>query len=191
MIFYLFRFLPFNVYRIKWKTNESVETTEIRVEVESEPKRQPQKPQQQQQQQSQSQSQQQNQEPIEAEYSSDDDIASPELDLHDADQSEKKPSFALDDELLSEEDEEEDEEEVSSEGNDYDSESSVDDSALLKRLEEKYGKLPQRSNSDVDDDDNDNDDEDIDPTWTSTLLEKIQLNRQKYETNPIISNRQT
>lgn len=130
---------------MKNKTNEwIVKATEIPVEHESSEQKRPLLQQQ----------------PLEAEYSSDDDIASPELDLHDNDQCENK----LDDEdgLLSEEDEEADEEEVSSEGHDYDSESSVDDSDLLKRLEEKYGKLPQRNDDDVDvDDDDDNDD------WTS------------------------
>lgn len=69
----------------------------------------------------------------------------------------------VDEELVSEEEEEE---LVSSEGHDYDSESSdVDDSDLLKRLDEKYGKLPPPS--DEDDPDYDVEDEDIDPTWTS------------------------
>lgn len=72
----------------------------------------------------------------------------------------------LDEELYSDEEEEEEEEEISSERNDYDSESSVDDSDLLKRLDEKYGKLPPAS--DEDDANYDVDDEDIDPTWTST-----------------------
>lgn len=113
--------------------------------------------------------QQQQQQPTETEYSSEDDVATPELDLHD--KSDKRQGFALDNEVLSEEDEEEDEEEVvSSEGNDYDTESSVDDTDLLKRLDEKYGKLPQRCDADeVDDNDvyGEDDDEDIDPTWTS------------------------
>lgn len=69
---------------------------------------------------------------------------------------------AIDEELLSEEEEEE---EISSEGQDYDSESSVDDSDLLKRLDEKYGRLPVTK--DDDDHDYDIEDEDIDPTWTS------------------------
>lgn len=59
------------------------------------------------------------------------------------------------------------EEEMSSEDiysdeeiNDYESSvtSDIDDSDLLKRLDEKYGKLPQQS---------DTDDIDNDPTWTS------------------------
>lgn len=136
-----------------------VRTTEIQVEHESTEQRLPLH------QQKQPQPQPQPQQPLEAEYSSDDDIASPELDLNDHDQSDKKQGgFAMDDdELLSEEDEEEqDEEEASSEGQDYDTESSVDDSDLLKRLEEKYGKLPQRSNANEDDDDDDNGE------WTST-----------------------
>lgn len=102
----------------------------------------------------------------------------PELDLND--NTEHKPN----EELLSEE--EEDQDEISSEGNDYDSESSVDDSDLLKRLDEKYGKLPHHSDEeddepdyDVDvDGDRDEDDEDIDPTWTSTYLTcEIQFNK--------------
>lgn len=126
--------------------------------------------------------------PIEAEYSSDDDVASPELDL------EKKTELD-DDELLSEEDEEEEE---SSEGNDYDTESSVDDSDLLKRLEEKYGKLPQphrsdaKDNDDVDDDDDDNDGY---GQWTSTYSLKNTINQSiekkksnKTKTNPNIPN---
>lgn len=39
--------------------------------------------------------------------------------------------------------------------------SDVDDSDLLKRLDEKYGKLPAHSDDDI---------EDIDPTWTSNLI---------------------
>lgn len=64
-----------------------------------------------------------------------------------------------------------------SEDEEYDEENSdVDDTDLLKRLEEKYGKLPSTKTKadndvDLDDDDYDNDDEaeddDIDPTWTS------------------------
>lgn len=81
-------------------------------------------------------------------------------------------SEGMDEELLSEgeaigeEVEEEDEAEISSEGQDYDSESSVDDSDLLKRLEQKYGRLPER-NDDEDHDYDIEDDLDIDPTWTS------------------------
>lgn len=84
----------------------------------------------------------------------------------------------IDEELLSgagseeieEEEEETEEEEHSSESQNYDSESSVDDSDLLKRLDEKYGKLPAHSDEDEpeSDDIEDDDDEDIDPTWTST-----------------------
>ncbi|XP_031625647.1 aspartyl/asparaginyl beta-hydroxylase isoform X3 [Contarinia nasturtii] len=67
----------------------------------------------------------------------------------------------VDEELISEE-----EELISSEGHDYDSESSdVDDSDLLKRLDEKYGKLPPPS--DEDDPEDGVEDEDIDPTWTN------------------------
>lgn len=62
------------------------------------------------------------------------------------------------------------EEESLSEENDYDSESSVDDSDLLKRLDEKYGKLPETT---YDPDDQDLDDEDIDPTWTSIYPNSI------------------
>lgn len=54
----------------------------------------------------------------------------------------------------------EEEEEIYSddEENQYDTESSdIDDSELLKRLDAKYGKLPQHD-----------DEDDIDPTWTST-----------------------
>lgn len=59
-----------------------------------------------------------------------------------------------------------------SEDEEYDEEASdVDDSDLLKRLEEKYGKLPSTQPPDDDDYDNDDeadaDDDDIDPTWTS------------------------
>lgn len=103
--------------------------------------------------------------PVEIEYSDEEEIDSAGLiSKNTVDQK----SVELDDELLSEEieEEEDDEEEISSEGQDYDSESSVDDSDLLKRLDEKYGRLPAHSDnepeSDVDDD------EDIDPTWTST-----------------------
>lgn len=57
----------------------------------------------------------------------------------------------------------EEEELISSDGHDYDTESSdFDDSDLLKRLDAKYGKLPPVNDND------DIDDEDIDPTWTST-----------------------
>lgn len=72
--------------------------------------------------------------------------------------------------MYSDEEEELEDEEISSEGNDYDSESSVDDSDLLKRLDEKYGKLPPASDEDdaAAAADYDVDDEDIDPTWTST-----------------------
>lgn len=53
-----------------------------------------------------------------------------------------------------------------SEENEYDDDvSDVDDSDLLKRLEEKYGKLPPTS-AQIEDDDIE-DDDDIDPTWTS------------------------
>lgn len=61
-----------------------------------------------------------------------------------------------------------------SEENEYDDDddiSEVDDSDLLKRLEEKYGKLPATSvpaDEDIEDDDvDDGDEDDIDPTWTS------------------------
>lgn len=131
------------------------------------------------------------QQTVEAEYSSDDDIASPELELIDNDQPEsnKAQDFALDDggeELLSEEDEiEEEEEAASSEGHDYDSESSVDDSDLLKRLEEKYGKLPHRDDDDVyDEDDDDNDD------WTSIYLAWLNFTH-TYTKNQNQSNQQT
>lgn len=104
--------------------------------------------------------------PVEIEYSDEEEIESTGHTLKNTDD---QKSIELDDELLSEEieeEEEDDEEEISSEGQDYDSESSVDDSDLLKRLDEKYGRLPAHSDnepeSDVDDD------EDIDPTWTST-----------------------
>lgn len=96
--------------------------------------------------------------PIEVEYSDEDDVATKELHHDDYD----PKGLDMEDELLSEEEEEE----ISSEGNDYDSESSVDDSDLLKRLDAKYGKLPTAS--DEDEPDYDVDDEDIDPTWTST-----------------------
>ncbi|XP_055319573.1 aspartyl/asparaginyl beta-hydroxylase isoform X5 [Sitodiplosis mosellana] len=70
----------------------------------------------------------------------------------------------MDEELLSEEEAEEEEEEISSEGQNYaDSEDSVDDSDLLKRLDEKYGRLPVANDED---DHDDYDIEDIDPTWT-------------------------
>lgn len=69
----------------------------------------------------------------------------------------------LEQEEIDEEYDEEDEELISDEEEEYsDRESSdVDDTDLLKRLEEKYGKLPHTAASD------DEDDEDIDPTWTS------------------------
>lgn len=55
-----------------------------------------------------------------------------------------------------------DENEQNFDDDDDDVESSdVDDSDLLKRLDEKYGKLPAHSDDDV---------EDIDPTWTSNLI---------------------
>lgn len=78
----------------------------------------------------------------------------------------------MDEELLSEEEaEEEEEEEVSSEGHDYgDSDDSVDDSDLLKRLDEKYGRLPMPSDigdHDHDHNHNDYDIEDDDIDWTS------------------------
>lgn len=54
--------------------------------------------------------------------------------------------------------------------NDQDS-SDVDDSDLLKRLDEKYGKLPKASAQRIDLDVNDEDDTDgIDPTWTSNFI---------------------
>lgn len=134
---------------------ESIKTIEIQTEIES--------TQQQQKQQQQQEPEQPQSPPVEIEYSSEDDIASPELAFQD--DSEPK-AYDLDEELLSEEEEEE---EISSEGHDYDSESSVDDSDLLKRLDEKYGRLPQRDEPDDEDGEPeyDHDDEDIDPTWTS------------------------
>lgn len=78
-------------------------------------------------------------------------------------------SGAGSEEIEEEEEETEEEEEHSSESHNYDSESSVDDSDLLKRLDEKYGKLPAHSDGDEpESDDIEDDDEDIDPTWTST-----------------------
>lgn len=68
-------------------------------------------------------------------------------------------------------DEEEESNEYSEE-NEYDDDddvSDVDDIDLLKRLDEKYGKLPPTDVHHVEDDDDDAEDEedDIDPTWTS------------------------
>lgn len=87
-------------------------------------------------------------------FSDDEEIVTAEL----TSKNENEPKTTDSVELYSDEEEEE---EISSEGQDYDSESSVDDSDLLKRLDEKYGKLPRAS-------DDDEIEEDIDPTWTST-----------------------
>lgn len=58
-----------------------------------------------------------------------------------------------------------------SDENEYDDDASdVDDTDLLKRLEEKYGRLPPTSAAHVDaeiEDDDVEDEDDIDPTWTS------------------------
>lgn len=82
----------------------------------------------------------------------------------------------MDEELLSEEEAEEEEEEISSEAHDYsDSDDSVDDSDLLKRLDEKYGRLPMASDEDDHDHDQHHDDYDIeddDIDWTSISLPK-------------------
>lgn len=66
-----------------------------------------------------------------------------------------------------------DESNEGSEENDYDGEASdVDDTDLLKRLEEKYGKLPPTGDQTDDEKDNDDiDEDDIDPTWTSKQID--------------------
>lgn len=79
-----------------------------------------------------------------------------------------EPKVTFEDENIetSPSDEEEESNEYSEE-NEYDDDvSDVDDSDLLKRLEEKYGKLPP-TNAQLDVDDDIEDEDDIDPTWTS------------------------
>lgn len=80
-----------------------------------------------------------------------------------------EPKMAFEDENIemSRSDEESNE---YSEENEYDDDvSDVDDTDLLKRLEEKYGKLPPTSAhfDDRTEDDDVEDEDDIDPTWTS------------------------
>lgn len=80
-------------------------------------------------------------------------------------QPEKSKTTTLDEEeLISEEDYEYSDDEVYD--NDVEEEdddiSDVDDRDLMKRLEEKYGKLPSRPEADIEEED-----DDIDPTWTS------------------------
>lgn len=80
-----------------------------------------------------------------------------------------EPKVAFDDENI-ELSPSDDESNEYSEENEYDDDvSDVDDTDLLKRLEEKYGKLPP-TDAHVDDrieDDDVEDEDDIDPTWTS------------------------
>lgn len=80
-----------------------------------------------------------------------------------------EPTVEFEDENVETSPSDEDSNEYSEE-NEYDDDvSDVDDTDLLKRLDEKYGKLPATSVR-VDDDIGDDvvdDEDDIDPTWTS------------------------
>lgn len=80
-----------------------------------------------------------------------------------------EPKVEFEDEIVETSPSDEESNEYSEE-NEYDDDvSDVDDTDLLKRLDEKYGKLPATSvrvDDDIEDADVD-DEDDIDPTWTS------------------------